>query len=332
MNKKMIYILIGVFVVLLIVIYLQKSLNRATGNPETLNELSLAFPPDSVVRIDVFKQDYPDSGLYFRKKDAAWVVANEYNSPANQTDVQKLIDDLHGVSGSVRGESADLFPDFDITDEKALQIEFYDAADNKLLHLYVGKGGGSGKECFVRLAGSPDTYLADENFISRFAAWNAPPEKKLPRDRWLDLKLCSIDRKDITAFSVTKGKTEYEFANQQEPSEDTLAPPTKAWKQVAPEKGKRLEESKIRSLSTSISGLRARGVVDPSNKDKFGLDKPKDVLAAADSSGNDVVISFSDPVNDDGERYVIVHGRDAVYTVDKNTFERFFVTPFEEKK
>jgi len=332
MNKKMIYILATLFIVLLAVSYIQKGFDRATGTPETLDELKLSFDPDSVTGINVFKQHYPDSGLHFQKLETDWVVASEYNAPAKQSDVQKLIDDLRNASGSVRGESADLFADFEITDEKALQIEFYDSARNKLLHLYVGKGGGTGRECFIRLAGSPKIYLAGENFISRFAAWNAPPERKLPADRWLELKLYDIDRNNMTSIRILKGKTAFEFANVEIPSEDTLSAPSKAWIQISPEKGSKLEESKIRGLASAISGLRAKGVVDPAFKDQFGLSNPRNIIRAGDMTGKEAEIAISDPVNVDEERYVIVKGRDSVYKIDKSTFERLLVEPFKTNK
>lgn len=331
MNKKIMYVLAGIFVFLLVIYYVQKGLNRATSEPETLNQLSLTFDPDQVARIEVFKQDYPDSGLYFEKVDTTWVVSNEYNAPAKKSDIQKLIDDLDNVSGSIRGESADLYPDFDITDEKALQIRFLDPDSNLVLHLYVGKGG-TGRETFVRVAGSPTTYLANENFISRFAAWNSPPEKKLPTDRWVELNLCDFGRDDISSFRIVKGKMAFEFANTEIPPEDSLSQPTRAWKQISPEKGIRLEESKIKSLSSSIAAIRARGVVDPVNRDKYGLDKPKNSVTINDNSGKAIVLSVSDPVNDDKDRYVVASGRDTVYRIDDATFERYFIKPFEEAK
>jgi len=329
MNRKMIYILVAILAILLAVSYLQKSLDRATGEPETLNELQLSFNPDSVTRIDVFKQAYPDSGLHFQKQDAGWVLTNEYNTLAKQSDVQKLIDDLHNVGGSIRGESADLYDSFDITDEKALQIEFYDREDNKLLHVYVGKGGASGKECFMRIAGSPVTYLAYDNFLSRFAVWNAAPEKKLATDRWLDLSLCEISSNDMSSFKIIDGKKTYEFANELAPSEDSLTLPERVWAQVSPQKGPELETNKIRGLSSSLAGLRARGVVNPANSGKNGLDKPKCSIIVTGNSGNQITIKFSNPIGDDEERYAEVSGRDSVYKIDKGTYERIFVNPFK---
>ncbi len=116
------------------------------------------------------------------------------------------------------------------------------------------------------------------------------------------------------------------------PSEDTLTPPARAWTQVSPERGTKLEESKIRALWSTVSGLRAKAVTDPASRAKFGLDKPKYSLAVADSLGRRVRIEFSDPVNEEEDRYLVVEGRAAVYGIDKSSFERVFVKPFESAK
>jgi hypothetical protein len=329
MNKKIIYTLSAVLVVLVIVSYVLRGLDRATTSPASLSELQIEFDPGQVASIDVYKQDYPDSGLHFARHESGWVVVNAYGSPAKSEDVEKLLADLEEVKGTVRGESVDLYEDFDITDEKALQIELFDSDDSKLVHLYVGKGS-AGRECFVRLAGSPIVYLADGNFISRFAAWNAPPEKKLPTDRWLQLNLCDIDREAITSFKIGKKKMNYEFALIEQPSEDTLTPPVKAWRQISPEKGMKLEESKIKSLSSSLAGIRASDVVDPSERGKYGLDKPDYILWASDDQGNTAEIDFGKKMEDGEDRYAAVKGRESVYRINESTFERFFVKPFEK--
>jgi hypothetical protein len=328
MNKRIIYALLAVLVVLIVASYALRNLDKATSTPETLNELQVEFDPELVTRIDVYKEAYPDSGLHFAKAESDWVIVNEFNSPAKEEDIEKLLTDLNEVRGSVRAETADLYDDFEISDEQALQIELLAADSSKLLHLYVGKGSG-GRECFVRLAGSPTVYLADNNFISRFAAWNAPPEKKLPTNRWLELGLCDIDRNAMTSYKITSGKNVYEFAQLEEASEDTLTPPTKVWKQIAPDKGKKLEESQIKSLSSSLAGIRGSAVVDPSKRDEYGLDGAKYVIWAADDGGNTAQIAFGDKTGEDDDRYVSVEGRDTVYLVKKSTFERFFVKPFE---
>ncbi len=329
MNKRIIYSMLIVLGALLILWVVLRNVDSPTSAPESLGALDIEFDAEKASRVDIYKRDYPDSGLHFAVIDTGWVVTNAYNAPAKKTDIDKLFTDLNDVSGQIRGESAELYEDFDITDERALQIEIFDEEGSKLLHVYIGKGG-SGRDCFMRLAGSPTVYLADENFISRFAAWNAPPEKKLPADRWVELTLVDIPRDQIKSYKIKRGKSEYEFALLEESSEDTLAPPEEIWTQISPEKGLRLDEAKIKRLHSTLSSIRATGVTDPENMDKFGLENPDYAFWVADSEGKSDYIKFSKPVDDEGQRYAVVDGRNAVYAVPKSTFERIFEDQFKK--
>ena len=329
MNKKIIYTMLIALGVLLIIWVALRNIDSPTSKPESLVALDINFDIEKAAKIDVYKRDFPDSGLHFARIDTVWVVSNEHNAPAKKTDIEKLLTDLNAVSGQIRGESVELYEDFDIADERALQIEIFDSEGSKLAHIYIGKGG-SGRESFLRLAGSPVVYLANENFISRFAAWNSPPEKKLPTDRWIELALCDIPRDKIKSIKIKKGRTEYDFVLTEEPSDDTLAPPAEVWTQVSPEKGLKLEENKIKRLHSSIAGVRASGVTDPENRDKFGLDKPDYTIRVADAEGLSSLIKFSKPVNDNEDRYAVVEGKNVVYIVPKGTFDRIFEDQFKK--
>ena len=50
---------------------------------------------------------------------------------------------------------------------------------------------------------------------------------------------------------------------------------------------------------------------------------------AGDEQGNTAEIVFGSTIDDSEDRYAAVKGRESVYKVDKLTFERFFVQPFE---
>jgi hypothetical protein len=332
MSKKTITILLVILVVLVGVFIIQRSLSSLSLKPKSLSELEMSFVPESVSYIQVFKEEFPDSGLYFARRDTGWIVVNEYGTQAKTGEIQKLLTDIGIVKGAVRAESEDLYPEFSITDNAALQIRLLGADSSLVAHIYVGKGGPDGHSCFVRLPGSPRVYLAENNFVSRFAAWNAPAFKKLPTDRWMNLNLCSLDRNSVSSIKLNTPKAQYEFALVKEESDDTSAAPVMKWQQVLPMKGTRLEESKIRSLQGGISGLNATGVANPANADQFGMDKPSYSVWLADTLGNSTLINFSDKIDTLEERYATVQGRSTVYRVNKGAFEHIFVTPFEKPK
>jgi len=329
MNTKTIGILFIVLLVLVGIFLIRVYVGGPKTSSESLNALNIDFDQSKVAAIQVFKQDYPDSGLYFVKQDTIWQVANEFNTPAKVSDIKQLIADLDSVSGTIRGESADLYPDFDITDELAIQIRLTAEDGSLLAHVYVGKGG-DGKSCFMRLPGSPVVYLANNNFISRFGVWQASPEKRMPTNRWMELGISPFKREEIGAMTVKTPKTEYQFELVEVASEDTTAAPDKAWKQLKPTKGYILDETKIRGLAGTLTGLRGTAVANPENRDKFGFPDPANIITM--TNGKATVIKFSDKVNEAEDRYVMVEGRETIYIVNKGTYERTFVTPFEKPK
>jgi hypothetical protein len=332
MSKKTTYILLGIFAALLVIFILQRSLTHPATEQKSLEDLSVKFDPLAVNAIQVFKQDYPDSGLMFAKKDTGWVVVNDYNTPAKSTEIDKLLADLSAVHGTVRGESEDLYPDFSITDQNALQIKLTGADNSTLAHVYIGKGGPDGKTCFMRLPGSPKVYMADNNFISRFAAWAATPEKKLPTDRWMNLGLCTLDKGAVTAFKLHTPKTDYDFTQVIQAPGDSANPATKTWQQNAPTRGMKLDEGKIRGLQSSICGVSAIGVANPALANSNSLDKPPYSIWVSDSLGNSMLLNFSDKIDTLEQRYVTVQGRSTVFRINKGIFERIFVNPFEPPK
>jgi hypothetical protein len=332
MSKKSIYILLIALVVLVGVFFIQKYFSQPAKSLDSSALLKITFDPQAVSAIQVFKQDYADSGLQFARKDTSWIVTNEYGTPAKSEEIKKLLTDLSTVGGSLRGESEDLYPDFQITEKNALQIKLLGADNSLLAHLYVGKGNADGKSCFIRLPGSPKVYLADINFVSRFAAWGATPEKKLPTDRWMNLNLSSIKRDEISSIKLHTPKVDYDFALVSQPSTDSGAVPTKTWKQNSPSKGTILDDAKIKGIQSSIGSLNGTGVVNPAFATQFGLDKPSYSIWASDTLGNTILINLSDKIDTLDTRYVTVHGRNTVYKVGKWVFERVFVSPFEKPK
>jgi hypothetical protein len=330
MSQKTITILAIALIVLVGIFFIQKYLSHPSKDLASFSQLKIPFDTTAVEFVQVFKQDYPDSGLFFARQDTNWILTNSYNALARNADVRKVISDLATVGGEVRGESDSLYPDFDITDQEALQIKLLGIDSSVLAHVYVGKGGQDGHSCFMRLPGSPKVYFADNNFLSRFSAWGASPATRLAADRWMNLNLCRINRESISSIKLHTPKTEYEFALITEPPADTASPPTTTWQQLEPKKGTPLDEGKIKGMQSNIGSMVAQGVVDPANAIKSGLDKPSYTIWAADSLGHSASITFGNKVDTLGTRYAMVGGLNTVYEVNKWNFERIFVTPFEK--
>jgi hypothetical protein len=95
--------------VLLVFSVILRNVDSPTDSPESLESLSaldINFDSDKAAFIDVYKRDYPDSGLHFAKIDTDWVVTNAFGAPAKKSDLETLLTDLNEVGGQIRGESA----------------------------------------------------------------------------------------------------------------------------------------------------------------------------------------------------------------------------------
>ena len=334
MKSKNLVILVAVLGVL-VIIYLVQSL---TTSKKTVSESLTTVYPDfnqsSVSYIKAFKQEYPDSGLYFAKKDGQWVITSYFNAPARQTEVDKLLDDVKKLQGEIRSTNEGLFSDYDISDDQALHLEFLGPDSSVLANILVGKGvPEASSSSFLRKAGSDTVYMADQNFLSRFAVWNADPAKKLTEKRWAELKMADFDKAKVNQIALKDNKKEYAFEKQEEMvkgDDDTTQTTKTVWKQTKPSKNP-LDEKKIEDILTRISNLRGSDIVSTTVDKEHGLLSPKYSASVVDSDGQAFTYYFGAQADTSGNNYyAMIEGKPFVYKVAKYNFESIFVNPFKK--
>lgn len=320
---------------LLVIIYLVQNLG---SDKVTISESLIDLYPDlnssSVTVIKAYKQLYPDSGLVFNKHDDGWVVSSYFDAPAKETEVEKLFTDLKNLQGEIRSTSQDLFGDYDIQDDVALHMELLGPDSTEIAHILFGKGvPQASRSSFLRNYEQDTVYMGNENFISRFAAWNAEPSKRLPTNRWVELKLAGFEKDEASKIELVKGKSKYLFEKQQETvTEDTVETTKDIWVQVSPAKDK-LDDSKIGSILSRIGALRGSEIVAGEATKEHGLTKPKAIASVTLEDGNSMVFSFGNVADTTSNaRYVKVEGRPHVYKVAKFNYESIFVKPFEKSE
>jgi len=334
MKNKNFVILVIVLALLVVIFAVQQLSHDKKTVKESLIQLFPDFNKSSVAYIDVYKLEYPDSGLTFAKKDGNWIVTSYFDAPGKETEIDKLLDDINLLQGEVRATRPDLFNDFDISDSLALHIVFLSSDSTEILHLLVGKGvAGAARSSFVRKDGDDLVYKASENFLSRFAVWNAEPAKRMPGKRWADLKLTDLDKDDITAFGLKVGNKQYEFSKKEQASEDTTAPPTYVWQQDEPKKGKVLEDKDIKPIVNRLARLTASDIVGREVMPEYGLTKPKYKADITAGNNQQVNVFFGNEADTTSNaRYVMVEGKPVIYEAAKYNFEALFVNPFKDSK
>jgi hypothetical protein len=284
--------------------------------------------------IKIYKQNYPDSGVAFTRQDTGWIVSSHYNAPAKNNDVGKLISDIKALTGEVRSASPELLADYDLTDTLALNIEFLSSDSSPLVQMMVGKGiAGAGRSSFIRKGGDNTVYRANENFLSRFAMWDAKPYTKIPLNRWMDLKMTSIAVDSMQSLQlVVKGKN-YLFERQQQSAGDSATPPQYAWSQKEPVKGKALEDKDIAAIASRFCSLSGSDLLRADDMAAFGLDKPQYLANLIFNGGGKMSFAFGAMADTTSKmRYAVVDSKPFIYKIGDPVFQGIFENPFKSKE
>jgi hypothetical protein len=331
-NKKSV-MLIGVLGVLIVIYLLQQLGADKKSLSESMTDIFSDFNTSSINTISVYKQDFPDSGLHFTKKDGVWLIPSYFNIDAKEKDIDKLLTEIKSLQGEIRSTKAELFSDYDITDNKALHIELFGADSSGIAHMLVGKGvQQASKASFIRKLNSDTVYKANQNFLSRFAVWNAESSKKMPGKRWANMMVTSsFERDKIESFEITTKRKTYQFMKKQMIPQDTLAQSTFVWEQVKPKRGKILEDKDIQDIVDRLIGINAQEIVNTEVLSKYGLAKPKYYAKYTSSNGDITKISFGNTTDTtSASYYVSVNTKPFIYKVAKYNFESAFIDPFKK--
>ena len=334
MKNKNLIMLAGILGIL-IIIYLVQQLNTGRKSvSESMIEILPDFNSSSVAGIKVYKQNFPDSGLSFTKKDGAWIISSYFGAPAKESEMEKLLTDINALQGEIRSVNPDLFADYEIADDVALHLEFNSSDDSEIAHLLIGKGvPQASRASFVRKFNTDTVYKANENFLSRFAVWNAEPSKKMPAKRWAELKMANFDKEKAGKIELKLKKKNYLFEKQQEiVKEDTIETTKDVWKQVKPSKGKKLDEKAITGILNQISNFRGSEILGDDVLKEHRLTKPSYIANVITEDGVKSSFIFGAETDTTGNaRYAMIEGKPYIYKVAKYGFESVFVKPFEKE-
>jgi len=333
MKTRNFTILLAVLAVLIVIYAIQQISTDKKSVSESQIDIFPDFNSSSVSQIKVFKQDYPDSGLSFAKKDGIWLVTSYFDAPAKENDIDKLLTDINTLQGEIRSVNADLHDDFEIADNVALHLEFSGPDSAIFAHLLVGKGvPQASKSSFVRKHNTDTVYKANENFLSRFAVWNAEPSKKMPGKRWADMKMTDVDKNTVKAIEIKANRKSYSFEKVEEPPKDTISAPTFVWKQIKPKKGKILEDKDIQTILNRLTKLSANEIVGNEILSEHGLTKPKYTASFTAEDGQATKINFGAVADTTSKaRYVNVEGKPFIYKAAKYNYKSIFVNPFKKE-
>ena len=298
--------------------------------------------PEDFLIADVTRME-----IYFGKKDKekievsqtaeGWKLESAYRAPGNEETIKKFLGTLKDLQGELRSSSADVLGDFQVNEQQALHIKLT-RKDKKQTHLLVGKKDGY-SACFLRRAGENDVYRVGKQLRSEVGIWGES-DKAPENSVWLDKKIWKLKKEEISKITVqypdkqfSVVRVEKKKPKKEKTEEKKKAEPAKPekkeyeWRLASGGIGRKIKKKELESLIDTISSLDAVDVVDPKQKQKWGLSKPGFQLTVNLEDGSKKVLFGGLPTIDlDGYCYV-QENSELVYKVGNYNFTKTLFKP-----
>ncbi len=340
MSRRTLGILAGVLLVLgaLSLVTSRQRYGAAEGGGfESL--LAKDLDASSVHSIKAWVGALPDSTVELAREGDGWVVPSRWGWKAKTDLVDRLLEDLTGLTGELRSSTGEVLADYDIDDGEGLHLVGTGAAGSELFHLVVGKSATRGGT-FVRREGSDDVYLVSASLRSSFGLWG--DETKAPdAKRWIELRVTQADRQDVDRIVLHDGGTTItlakEFATATPAAADTsgaagpAGPDRTNWTWTADDGGA-VDKAKADGVLGTACNLYATDVVEPADPAVFGLAEPSRRFELHLQDGTVLSVRFGDVLDEENKVYVQPGGDDGLPAKTyKSTADRIFLKRSELK-
>jgi hypothetical protein len=197
--KKNIYVLIGLFAVLLIIAFLvlQKPGEQSTSS----SSIGLLFEIDSV-SVDKIEVKSPSTSLAVEKRGTEWFITQPITYKANQGNICQIIHQIKNLEmKNTVSNKPEKYTIFNV-DQTGTQITVYEKGTEKASFI-LGKMGTSYTESYSRKLNSDDVVLVEGAYSYSF---NRPVKD------WRDRSIFSMPRESIKEVQYQYGDTVFSLA------------------------------------------------------------------------------------------------------------------------
>jgi len=254
MKTKTTVILFGLFIILLVFVYLfegplsEQARKKAQGVPT----LFPGFAQDSAAKIAV-KSTGKD--IVLEKKEDAWQISGTDGFTADPEAVQNALDTVAGFKreniASKNPEKQDIF---EVTPARGLEVKVLDAGDKILAHFYIGKIGADFFSNYVRKEGSDE--------VLQVAAVTSTFDKTV--EGWRDKTIFKFHADMATRLSLKTAREEIVLEKNEKDE----------WHITKPE-GVQAKPEMVNTMVTTLSSLSALGFAEDYDTAKYEIDNPQ---------------------------------------------------------
>ncbi len=214
------------------------------------NEALVELDSTAVSRIEL---EHPGRKIVIERRGDAWQMVEPVDAPADQRNVENLIDAVEQVKISRRLDDVDPPATYGL-DAPAATIRL-DTPDKTVAAVHVGKKAPVGNSAYVQRDGDPSVLLVDASFLQRI-------DKKASDLR--DKRVLVFDESSLRGLTIERPQGTIEL------SEDEGS-----WSITAPANYP-ADQASVRGLVSTLHSMRATDFVDETSDhlERYGLDTP----------------------------------------------------------
>lgn len=254
MKAKTTVILFGLFIILLVFVYLfegplsEQSRRKAKGVPG----LFPGFAKEAAAKI-AMKSTRGE--IVLEKKEDAWQISGTDGFSADPEAVQNALETVAGFKreniASKNPEKQDIF---EVTPAKGVEVKVFDAAGKTLAQFYIGKTGPDFFSSYLRKEGSDE--------VIQVAAVTSTFDKTV--ESWRDKTIFSFPPDMVTRLSLKTVQDEIVLEKNDKDE----------WQITKPEPAKAKQEA-VNTMVTTLSSLSALGFAEDYDTAKYQIDQPQ---------------------------------------------------------
>jgi hypothetical protein len=316
MKFKTTVILFGIFIILLVFVYLFEGplSERARKKEKGVIALFPEFEKGRATKIEV-KSSTKEISL--ERNEEGWLISDTDGFIAEPQLVNTALDTIINLTRENRAsKNPGKHELFEVTQGKGLEVKVSDANQKILAHLYIGKTGPDLFSTYLRKEGSDEVLLAAGYIKSTF-------DKSIKN--WRDKTIFDFPPEIITQLILKTSKKEIVLEKDEEGD----------WLITKPEKVKAKKEE-TDPIGTTFASLKAIDFAEDYDLEKYKLDKPQIKITAILEDKEEKRLLIGKKHEEKSQYYVKNQAKETIFLVGKYQIDKMNKTlqdlKEEEKK
>ena len=320
MKAKNIFILFGVFVVLMLAAVIINGM--AKREEKKADKESILFPGFAADRVSSVEIKAKDGEVRLNREGDAWLVATSDNYPADQEAVGKMLQTVTELKSTlIASRSAEKHSQFEVDVNGGVEVAMLGAGgEDALARLFVGKMGADYMSTYVRRADQDAVLLADGYLRSVFdkgaRGWRDRTIFNFKTDQVQKLTLAPQEKEEIVIEARDSGGWQIikpEIAPAEKDEVDSIL------REVSKLSADEFAEKKEPSEQTDGTSEAERIA---SSLEEYKLADPQSKVTVDLKDGSLRILHIGDEF---GQRYYVKReGKDTVFLVSKSKIDRIF--------